>query len=208
MSKQHIVDSCFHLVVYDKDGISETDSLAHIFFSPISHHQSLKGFCSIKFLNCWHGKPVIFRYNRLWLLCRFSPSLFRPLGLPRSPSCAPCRVWKPSRSQLYRAAECAGSPPAWHHTTWGHTIRRRKPARPNSRGTSTCVTATSKSRRHTARSPHPHERINSQTAKLHAFKYMCKSTWTKRKKKVLYLAVIAHCLSADNWLFCVTDSTN
>lgn len=46
----------------------------------------------------------------------FSPSLFRALGLPPAPSCAPCRVWKPSRDQLHRAAECAGSAPTGPHT--------------------------------------------------------------------------------------------
>lgn len=96
---------------------------------------------------CWDRKVVMIRNNiKLWPLCRFSPlSLFRSLGLPPSPSRTPCRVWKPPRGQLHRAAECAGSPRAQPHTTWRHTVRSRKPARSKSRGTSTRVTATGKS---------------------------------------------------------------
>lgn len=75
----------------------------------------------------------------------FLTSLFRSLGLPPSPSRTPCRVWKPPRDQLHRAAECAGSPPAQPHTTRSRTIRPRKPARAESWGTFTCVTAASKS---------------------------------------------------------------
>lgn len=75
----------------------------------------------------------------------FSLSLFRSLGLPLSPSCSPSRVWKPPRDQLHRAAERAGSPPARPHTTRGHKIWCRKPARSKPWGTSTCVTAASES---------------------------------------------------------------
>lgn len=83
--------------------------------------------------------------QRLWPLCCFSPSLFRTLGLPCSPSCAPCRVWQSPREQLHRAPECAGSPPIWALTTWHSTIRSWKPARSKSSGSFACVTATSKS---------------------------------------------------------------
>lgn len=83
--------------------------------------------------------------KRLWPLCCFSPSLFRTLGLPCSPSCAPCRVWKPPREQLHRAPECAGSPPIWALTTRHSTIRSWKPAWSKSSGSFPCVTATSKS---------------------------------------------------------------
>lgn len=83
--------------------------------------------------------------QKTWPLCCFSLSLFRSLGLPPSPSRTPSRVWKPPRDQLHRAAECAGSPPSQPHTTWGHKIWCRKPARSKSWGTSTRVTAASKS---------------------------------------------------------------
>lgn len=91
----------------------------------------------------------IINNTKLWPLCCFSPiSLSRSLGLPHSPSRTPCRVWKPPRGQLHRAAECAGSPRARPHTTRRHT--RRQPARSEPWGTSTCVTATSKSFCHPA----------------------------------------------------------
>ncbi len=127
-------------------------------------------FYYLKLLWIHYPSFVTVRHNKkLWPLCCLSLSPCRSLGLSPSPSRPPCRVWKPAREQLHRAAERAGAPPARPHTTRGHTIRHRKPARSKSWGTSTCFTATSKSGiqhevyQHTHTHTHTHTHIGACT---------------------------------------------